>query len=198
VGKKANGGALKLLKTAFIWGIFAIMGVLICGAFMFAIGSTFAPDSNSIPKDDTLIQQFAIQQTDFEALVRMMQADSRQDHLEKVALDYINYASNSKMVDDQHIEQYRTLLRELHALSIEAYLKENLKTWDSFTITVWVGGAMPDDGHYKSYEFFPDGLPTNLASQVTQNLDNGPDISLTSGTELYRKINAHWYLTLLW
>ena len=136
------------------------------------------------PNDDTLLETFRNHRSDFETLANMLIEDT---DLQMVARGYTRPDNVYELgISGQRILDYRELLRKLDLLSIQRHQ-------EGISLTAYAGGALPDDGIYKGYVYFPDGLPARLRSSLVDNLDNlgwNPDHT----TSLYRQIDDNWYL----
>jgi hypothetical protein len=144
--------------------------------FMFIYSCT---TSNPIPKDEVLIQAFNSGREKYATLADLMLKNNR---------EYKIYPDDSG-VDDT----ISKLIRDLKLLSLE--LSHHGK--DVYVeFLAYAGGALPDDGIYKGYVFFPMGFPEDLKGKLVTNLD----VELTivePGTFRYSQINKNWYLWFL-
>lgn len=151
---------------------------------------TYFPSPDPIPTDEVLIQEFTAQQGDFDLLAKWMATDAAQSQLEKVAIDFVAYSHEGTAGAAQRLEHYRLVLRKLKLQSIQIAQQQTI------TLTVWVGDALPDDGHCKGYALFSTGKPN--PSQVSTSLDSMVEQALSSGQQFYRPIDAHWYVWRGW
>jgi hypothetical protein len=143
--------------------------------------------SSATPSDETLLETFGEHQNGFETLVSMFAEDIA---LEKVARNYTRPSNIRELgVSRQRMRSYRDLLRELDLLSIE-------RSQEAILLTAYAGGAVPDDGVYKGYAYFPNGVSERVCHSVVDDLDNlrrSPH-QLTSAC---RRIDNDWFLWFL-
>lgn len=142
---------------------------------------------SSPPNDDTLLETFRTHRSEFEILANMLIEDT---DLQKVARGYTRPDDVYGLgISRQRILDYHELLKKLNLLSVERHQ-------EGVSLTAFAGGALPDDGIYKGYVYFPDGLPAKLGPSLVDSLDNlawNPD----RVTSLYRQIDENWYLWFL-
>jgi hypothetical protein len=143
--------------------------------------------SSSPPSDDALLSIFENHTDDFEALVSMFTEDMV---LEKVARNY-TWPDNVRElgISRQRIKNYRELLEEAGLLSIE-------RCREGILFTVYAGGALPDDGVYKGYAYFPGGPSARVCPSLVDDLDD-LEWSPYQVTSACRQIDENWYLWFL-
>ena len=151
--------------------------------------------ANPPPSDDSLMEMFESNQSDFETLVEMMSEDTKITPLYKVTEDYVQYnvSQENTTINEQRIQKYRDLFTKLDLLSIAHFTHHE----ENFVITVYAEGWSPEGGIYKGYEYFPDGFPARLEVSLVESLEYDPQ-AYESGTWLYRKISENWYLWFLY
>lgn len=161
--------------------------------FVFIIASPVS--SSPPPTDRQMIDNFTENRSDFETLVEMMVEDTNEVALFKVHRDYVKYYESEQedTVDQRRIQEYRTLLKKLNLLSIAYYQHRE----ESFVITAYAAGGIPDEGIYKGYEYFPGGLPARFEAALVDSLEYDPK-TYEPGTSLYREIDGNWYLWFLY
>ena len=139
------------------------------------------------PADAALLGQFQKNRAAFQKLAEMIAVDQS---VEKVHQAYIHGSSPG----EKRLAEYRRLLRQVNCQSVTRWDHPDEYTVE---VTAFAGGALPDDGIYKGFEFFPKGLPERSAGDVVSSLDGDPH-RVEGGTRRYRKINENWYLTFLY
>lgn len=153
---------------------------------MFVTLFLFAVWGCSPPPDSILLSQFAENQDVFEKLAGMIIEDHA---LERVHRTYILGTSPG----DERIAEYRRLLAIVGCLSISRYEHQEQS---QVQLIMFAGGALPDDGIYKGFVFFPRGLPEHFKDNLVSSLDDVPS-EIETVSIFYREINENWYLYFL-
>jgi hypothetical protein len=154
----------------------------ICSFLLLVLSGCFSPSKPHA--DEILVENFTNHRDKFVTLVNMVVNDK---DLESVTTKYV--LPENTTISEQRLQEYRRLLKELDLCSIEVHQ-------EAVFLTAYIGGSFPDDGVYKGYVYFPDGIPGELKASVIDNLD-GLEWNANHVTKFYKKIDEKWYLWFL-
>lgn len=163
---------MNLVKVRYIFCCFVSLILVGC----------FSPSNP--PADKTLIEIFNNQQNKFETLANMLLDDT---DLQKVTSNYV--LPEGAKISNQRLQEYRQLLKEVNLHSVE-------RSKEAVFLTAYVSGGLSDDGIYKGYVYFQNGIPRESEALMIDNLD-GLEWNPNQVLEFYRKIDEKWYLWFL-
>ena len=138
------------------------------------------------PTPEQLRERFHTHKAEFERLVAMMGEESA---IVGVHSDWVELHDQSRelsdMGQDRHrLRKYRQLLDALHLKSIQRY-------HDGYSLTAWVGGALPDDGESLGFWYFSAGNGPS-SEELVQNFT--PHGQPPKAPFEYMPLEAPWFL----
>ncbi|MGM0502227.1 MAG: hypothetical protein ACQERJ_06825 [Bacillota bacterium] len=139
---------------------------------------------SSAPSDETLINNFKENKSDFEKLIAMFKADQE--------LEYIshNMISPHGSIGEPRKEKYIALFKKLN---LEQMKSDDKK--DDISISAYAAG-LGISGSAKGYEYWGQPLPAHL--EVVENLDQAYQQERAKGEPLafykFRHLEGKWYL----